>query len=193
MKFVKTTIKAAPEFKLWKNGDLVAEFTTKEKMMEASNNQDFEAAKEYRDLIASINHVAGNQKIVTHKFEDRDIIAYAFDEGETVVVVFFVRNGKLIGRENFYMKTGENDGKDILTNFIKQYYIGTPFIPHQVLVQEEIDEPELIAKMLSRNLNYTVQIANPKKGKKENDVERQKKSAYWYSDEDQEERIKKII
>ena len=148
-----------------------------EKMMEASNNQDFEAAKEYRDLIASINHVAGNQKIVTHKFEDRDIIAYDSLEGETVVVVFFVRNGKLIGRENFYMKTDENDGKEILTNFIKQYYIGTPFIPHQILVQEEVDEPELISEMLSRNLNYTVQIANPKKGKKEKLVELAKKNA----------------
>ena len=146
------------------------------KMIEASNVQDFEAAKEYRDLIASINHVAGNQKIVTHKFEDRDIIAYAHEGDEAVVLVFFVRNGKLIGKEHFYVKQGDA-GKDILTNFIKQYYIGTPFIPHQILVQEEVDEPELIAKMLSRNLNYTVKITNPKKGQKEKLVELAKKNA----------------
>ena len=147
-----------------------------EKMKAASDAQDFEAAKDYRDLIASINHVAGNQKIVTHKFEDRDIIAYSKEDNEAVVVVFFVRNGKLIGRDHFYMKQFDA-GKDILTNFIKQYYIGTPFIPHQILVQEEIEEPELISEMLSRNLNYTVDIANPKKGKKEKLVELAQKNA----------------
>ena len=174
-----------------------------DKMMAASSEQNFEEAKDYRDLINSIYHVAGNQKITTHKFEDRDIIAYAYDEGEAVVQVFFVRNGKLIGRDHFYMKienpnvdtrsvvkTNEENqesliinknkneiGKDILTNFIKQYYVGTPFVPHQLLVQEEIDELELVTEMLSRNLNYTVKIEHPKKGQKEKLVELARKNA----------------
>ena len=149
-----------------------------EKMQEASANLDFEKAMECRDLINSINHVAGNQKITTHQFEDRDIIAYAEEGNDAVVQVFFVRNGKLIGREHFYLTTVPGDtGKDILTSFIKQYYIGTPFIPRELLVQEEVEEPELLSQLLSRNQNYTVRIVNPKKGSKEKLVELAAKNA----------------
>ena len=149
-----------------------------EKMQEASANLDFERAMECRDLINSINHVAGNQKITTHQFEDRDIIAYAEEGNDAVVQVFFVRNGKLIGREHFYLTTVPGDtGKDILTSFIKQYYIGTPFIPRELLVQEEVEEPELLSQLLSRNQNYTVRIVNPKKGSKEKLVELAAKNA----------------
>ena len=149
-----------------------------EKMQEASAELDFEKAMEYRDLINSINHVAGNQKITSHQFEDRDIIAYAEEGNDAVVQVFFVRNGKLIGREHFYLTTVPGDtGKDILTSFIKQYYIGTPFIPRELLVQEEVEEPELLSQLLSRNQNYTVRIVNPKKGSKEKLVELAAKNA----------------
>lgn len=149
-----------------------------EKMQEASANLDFEKAMECRDLINSINHVAGNQKITTHQFEDRDIIAYAEEGNDAVVQVFFVRNGKLIGREHFYLTTVPGDtGKDILTSFIKQYYIGTHFIPRELLVQEEVEEPELLSQLLSRNQNYTVRIVNPKKGSKEKLVELAAKNA----------------
>ena len=92
-----------------------------EKMQAASAELDFEKAMEYRDLINSINHVAGNQKITTHQFEDRDIIAYAEEGSDAVVQVFFVRNGKLIGREHFYLTTAPGDtGKEILTSFKSQ-------------------------------------------------------------------------
>lgn len=149
-----------------------------EQMKEASANLDFEKAMECRDLINSINHVAGNQKITTHQFEDRDVVAYAEEGNDAVVQVFFVRNGKLIGREHFYLTTAPGDsGKDILTSFIKQYYIGTPFIPRELLVQEEVDEPELLSELLSRNQNYTVRIVNPKKGQKEKLVELASKNA----------------
>ena len=149
-----------------------------EKMQEASAQLDFEKAMEYRDLINSIYHVAGNQKITTHKFEDRDIIAYAEEGNDAVVQVFFVRNGKLIGRDHFYLTTVPGDtGTDIITSFIKQYYIGTPFIPHQLLVQEEVEEAELLSQMLSRNQNYTVKIVHPKKGSKERLVELAAKNA----------------
>lgn len=149
-----------------------------EKMQVASAELDFEKAMEYRDLINSINHVAGNQKITSHQFEDRDIIAYAEEGNDAVVQVFFVRNGKLIGREHFYLTTVPGDtGKDILTSFIKQYYIGTPFIPRELLVQEEVEEPDLLSQLLSRNQNYTVKIVNPKKGSKEKLVELAAKNA----------------
>lgn len=149
-----------------------------EKMQAASAELDFEKAMEYRNLINSINHVAGNQKITTHNFEDRDIIAYAEEGNDAVVQVFFVRNGKLIGREHFYLTTAIGDnGGDIIASFIKQYYIGTPFIPRELLVQEEVAEPELLSQLLSRNQNYTVKIVNPKKGSKEKLVELAAKNA----------------
>lgn len=149
-----------------------------QKMQSASAELDFEKAMEYRNLINSINHVAGNQKITTHNFEDRDIIAYAEEENDAVVQVFFVRNGKLIGREHFYLTTAVGDtGRDIIASFIKQYYIGTPFVPRELLVQEEVDEPELLSRLLSRNQNYTVKIVNPKKGSKEKLVELAAKNA----------------
>lgn len=149
-----------------------------EKMKKASEDLDFEKAMEYRDMINSIHHVAGNQKVTTHNFEDRDIIAYAEEGNDAVVQVFFVRNGKLIGREHFYLTTVPGDtGKDIITSFIKQYYIGTPFIPRELLVQEEVDEPELLSEFLSRNQSYMVRIVHPKKGSKEKLVELAKKNA----------------
>lgn len=149
-----------------------------EKMEKVSSEQDFEQAMEYRDLIYSIMHVAGNQKMTTKHFEDRDIIAYASEGNEAVVQVFFVRNGKLIGRDHFYINNVKDEsGSSILTSFIKQHYIGTPFIPHQLLVQEEVDEVELLTEMLSRNQNYTVKIVNPKKGQKEKLVELAEKNA----------------
>lgn len=149
-----------------------------EKMQQASAELDFEKAMECRDLINSINHVAGNQKITTHNFEDRDIIAYAEEGNDAVVQVFFVRGGKLIGREHFYLTTVPGDtGRDIVTSFIKQYYIGTPFIPRELLVQVEVEEPELLSQLLSRNQNYKVRIVNPKKGSKEKLVELAAKNA----------------
>lgn len=148
------------------------------KMMEASEALDFEKAMEYRDLIQSINHVAGDQKITTHQFEDRDILAYAEEGNDAVVQLFFVRNGKLIGREHFYLKTAPGDtGTDILTSFVKQYYSGTPFIPRELLVQEEIEDAELISQWLSKNQNFKLKIVHPKKGSKEKLVELAKRNA----------------
>lgn len=148
------------------------------KMQQASEKLDFEKAMEYRDLISSINHVAGNQKITTHQFEDRDIIGYAEEGNDAVVQVFFVRNGKLIGREHFYMTTVPGDtGKDIITSFIKQYYGGTPFIPKELFVAADVEDEELISKWLSRNQNFTVKIVKPKKGQKEKLVELANKNA----------------
>ena len=107
-----------------------------------------------------------------------NIIGYAEEGNDAVVQVFFVRNGKLIGREHFYMNTVPGDtGMDIVTNFIKQYYVGTPFIPRELFVPTEIEDEELISKWLSRNQNFMVKIVKPKKGQKEKLVELANKNA----------------
>ena len=157
------------------------------KMQEASDALDFEKAMEYRDLINSIAHVAGSQKVTTHGFEDRDIIAYAKDGYEAVVQVFFVREGKLIGREHFYLKCNPEDGGgEILSSFIKQYYGGTPFIPHELMVQEEIEDKDVITEWLSSNRKFTVKIVNPKKGDKEKLMELARKNAKILLDQNRE-------
>ena len=145
------------------------------KMYDASHDMNYEKAAEYRDLITSVKSVAQKQKITSEEGLDRDVIAYAADGNDAVVQVFFIRGGKVLGREHFFVRIAMEE--DILTSFIKQYYIGTPFIPNQLLVQEEVDEPELLSEMLSRNQNYKVKIVNPKKGSKEKLVELAAKNA----------------
>ena len=149
-----------------------------EKMQEASANLDFEKAMECRDLINSINHVAGNQKITTHQFEDRDIIAYAEEGNDAVVQVFFIREGKLLGRDHFHMSVAEGDGKsEIISQFMKQYYGGTPYIPNVIMIQEEIDDSDIIADWLSKIKKRKVSVVTPKKGDKEKLVELAYKNA----------------
>ena len=101
-----------------------------EKMTQASENLEFEDAIRYRDLYNSVKSVAQKQKITDSNGEDKDILALAKDETDAVVQVFFVRDGKLIGREHFYMTHVEGyDTAQILLDFVKQFYAGTPYIP----------------------------------------------------------------
>lgn len=103
-----------------------------EKMMAASEEMQFEKAIEYRDLLNSVKQIAQKQKITHNDGEDKDIIALAADDRDAVVQVFFIRDGKLIGRDHFYVKIGNEDTKEqILTTFVKQFYSGTPFIPRR--------------------------------------------------------------
>lgn len=159
----------------------------KNKMETASANMDFEEAARYRDLINSINHVAGKQKITTYQFEDRDIIGYAADDLEAVVQVFFVRGGKLIGREHFYLTIAPGDnGSDIITSFVKQYYDGTPYVPRELFTQEEVADADLIEKWLSDIHNMKIRIVTPKKGQKHKLVELASKNARLLLDQDRE-------
>ena len=122
-----------------------------EKMRTASETMEFEKAIEYRDLLESVRKVAQKQKITSQSMEDRDIIAMAKDECDAVVQVFFVRDGKLIGREHFHMNlTGSESKAEILNSFVKQFYAGTPFVPHEIWVQEELEDAEVIASFLTR-------------------------------------------
>ena len=142
------------------------------KMYEASEKMEFEDAAKYRDLIQSVKKIGERQKITDHPGEDKDIIAAAMEDADAVVQVFFVRDGKLIGRDHFYMKSapGENR-KGILSSFLKQFYAGTPFIPKEIMLQEEVEDMELIAKWLESRKGKKVRISVPKKGTKEKLVE----------------------
>ena len=142
------------------------------KMYEASEKMEFEDAAQYRDLIQSVKKIGERQKISDHPGEDKDIIAAAMEDADAVVQVFFVRDGKLIGRDHFYMKSapGENR-KGILSSFLKQFYAGTPFIPKEIMLQEEVEDMELIAKWLESRKGKKVRISVPKKGTKEKLVE----------------------
>lgn len=148
------------------------------KMQEASDNLDFERAKEYRDLLFSVRQVAQKQKITDTAGEDKDIIAMAKDEKSVIIQVFFVRNGKIVGREHFYMKHAEgSEDADIVKSFVMQFYAGTPFIPRELLVPFELEDKELIEQWLTDKRGGRMRITIPQKGKKEKLVELAEKNA----------------
>lgn len=148
------------------------------KMLEASEKLEYEEAAEYRDQLNSVKSVAQKQKITSHEFEDRDIIAYSADGPDAVVQVFFIRQGKLLGREHFHLTTAlQNSGSELLSSFIKQYYAGTPYIPRQLLVQQDIEDANIIEQWLTKKKGQKVSIKSPKKGEKEKLVELAKKNA----------------
>lgn len=158
-----------------------------EKMMQASDEMDFEKAIEYRELLGSVRQIAQKQKITSSGMEDRDIIAMAKDERDAVVQVFFVREGRLIGREHFHVNIATaEDSSQILTSFVKQFYAGTPFIPRELLVQEELEDGEVISRWLSGKRGQKVRIVTPKKGEKERLVELAAKNAALVLSQDKE-------
>lgn len=157
------------------------------KMKAAAEALDFESAAEYRDLYNSVKQVAQKQKITDSVGEDKDIIALYRDEAEAVVQVFFVRDGKLIGREHYYMThVSENDKAAILENFVKQFYAGTPFIPRELMLQYEIEDCGLIEKWLSQRKGGRVYIRVPKIGSKEKLVELAAQNAKHILEQDRE-------
>ena len=158
-----------------------------EKMRTASETMEFEKAIEYRDLLDSVKKVAQKQKITSQSMEDRDIIAMAKDERDAVVQVFFVRDGKLIGREHFHMNlTGSESKAEILNSFVKQFYAGTPFVPHEIWVQEELEDAEVIASFLTARRGQKVRFVVPKMGEKERLVELAEKNAKMVLSQDKE-------
>lgn len=149
-----------------------------EKMQKASEEMRYEDAMEYRDLINSIRKIGERQKITGYGQEDRDIIAVAMDDSEdlrdqdAVVQVFFIRDGRLIGRDHFYLRVAKGDTKaQVLSSFLKQFYAGTPFIPSEIMLQSEIEDADIIEEWLSGRRKQKVHIRVPKKGTKEKLVE----------------------
>ena len=170
------------------NGDYNTELKRlKEKMTEASENLEFEEAIRYRDLYTNVKRISERQKITDSDGEDKDIIAMAKDNEDAIVQVFFVRAGKLIGREHFYMtKVSECTNAEILSDFVKQYYSGTPFIPKELLLQEEIEDKEVVESYVSMKRGGKVKISIPKKGKKEKLVELASENAALVLSKDRE-------
>ncbi len=143
-----------------------------QKMIEASEQLEFEKAIEYRELLNSVKQIAQKQKITDSRGEDRDILAVAKDAEDAVVQVFFIRGGKLIGRDHFFLRNvSEHSKGEILESFMKQFYVGTPFIPGEIMVQEELAEQSLLEEWLTKKREHKVHIRVPKKGEKEKLVE----------------------
>ena len=158
-----------------------------EKMLDASENLEFEKAIEYRELLASVQKIAQKQKITDTAGDDRDIIAMASEGEDAVVQVFFIRGGRLIGRDHFYLKIAENDTKsEILSSFIKQFYAGAPYIPAELMLPEEIEDQEIIEEWLTTRREHKVRLRIPKKGTKEKLVELAQKNAQMVLKNDKE-------
>lgn len=143
-----------------------------EKMNAASEELEFERAIEYRELISSVKKVAQKQKITDSSGEDRDVLAVASNEEDAVVQVFFIRGGRLIGRDHFYLRITKGESpSEILNSFIMQYYAGTPFIPGELMLQAEVQDRQVLEEWLTSKRGQKVTIKVPKKGSKEKLVE----------------------
>lgn len=157
------------------------------KMQKASENLAFEEAAGCRDLLQAVEKLAQKQKASDTDAVDRDIIAFATAGEEAVVQVFFIREGKMLGREHFYLTGVENEERSaIITNFIKQFYAGTPYIPRELLLSEEPQEKELLEEWLSTKRGFKVYLRIPKKGEKERLVELAEKNASMVLQQDSE-------
>ena len=157
------------------------------KMAEASQAMEFEKAIEYRELLGSVKQIAQKQKITNTDGEDKDIIALASDDTDAVVQVFFIRSGKIIGRDHFHVRVGsEESTSDILVNFVKQFYSGTPYIPREIMLQEPIEDIPVLEEWLSAKRGRRVYIRIPQKGMKEKLVELAAKNASLVLNQDKE-------
>ncbi len=174
------------------NGNFKPILTLLEKrMMEASDNLDFEKAIEERELLNSVKQVAQKQKITASDGEDKDVIAIASQDQDAVVQVFFIRGGRMIGRDHFFLRVAPHDSRGtILNSFVKQFYSGTPFIPKEIMIQDKIEDQEVMAQWLSGRRGGKVTFTVPQKGKKEKMIELAVKNAEMVLTQDKE-RIKR--
>ena len=157
------------------------------KMMAASDEMDFETAAMYRELLFSVRHMEERQKMVDNGMENRDIVALAADWKDAIVQIFFVREGKLIGRDHFHVRVAEGDSEEqILSDFLKQFYSGTPFLPKEIFVQQELSEAPLIEEWLSTRAGHKVSLVTPKRGEKHKLMELAEKNAHMVLEQDKE-------
>ena len=157
------------------------------KMMDASDDLDFEKAIEYRELLGSVKQIQQKQKITNTGGEDRDIIALAKEYRDAVVQIFFIRGGKLIGRDHFYLRVAAGDeDTEILSSFIKQFYAGTPYIPGEIFLPVTLPEQDILEEWLGKKRNGRVHLRAPKKGEKEKLVELATKNAQMVLEKDRE-------
>lgn len=157
------------------------------KMNHASAEMEFEKAIEYRELLSSVKQIAQKQKITNTDDEDKDIIALAADDVDAVVQVFFIRGGKIIGRDHFHVRVGTEETKsDILATFIKQFYSGTPFLPREIILQEVMEEKEVLEAWLTSKRGHKVSLHTPQKGMKNKLVDLAARNAQLILDQDKE-------
>src|SRR5699024_8318360 len=151
----------------------------------------FEDAAEYRNLIESVRRIGEHQKITGSSGTDRDVVALAVDRDDAVAQIFFIRDGKLIGRDHSYPRVAAGEERsDILQSFLKQFYAGTPFIPKELMLSDEVEEREILEEWLGRKRGQRVYIRVPKKGTKEKLVELAQHNAQIILNQDRE-RLKK--
>ena len=154
------------------NGNYVQLRKELEEKMKAAELE-FETAAKYRDLAESITKIAQQQKITdSSSLNDRDVIASAIEGADAVVQVFFVREGKLIGRDHYHVSVAGGDTEaDVLSSFVKQYYAGTPFLPGEIYIPCELEDMEVIGSWLTKKRGKKVEILVPKRGRKEKMLE----------------------
>lgn len=150
----------------------------RERMMAASSALDFEKAAEYRDLMKQVESLHQEQKADDSVTEERDIVAYAAEKEHVVISVFFERNGRLVGREHHYLSQAEEqEPAAFLGEFMKQFYDGLPYIPKEIVIEEEPEEKELLETWLGTKRGRNVHIRIPKIGGKEHLVKLAKQNA----------------
>ena len=158
-----------------------------DQMMEASEAMAYEKAIEYRDLIQSIKQITEKQKVTSSQMEDKDVIGLARAGNEAVVQVFFIRNGRLIGRDHYYLTGVENESRsEVITSFVKQFYGESPYVPRELMLPEAMEDEEIILQWLALKRGQKVFVRVPKKGQKERLVELACKNALDILNKDSE-------
>ncbi|MBZ2175922.1 excinuclease ABC subunit UvrC [Schnuerera sp. xch1] len=148
------------------------------KMKKASENLDFESAAKYRDQINSLNIILEKQKVVSSNIVDQDVVGMARGIDEVCIQVFFIRSGKIMGREHFILSdTFNDDRQEILSSFVKQFYLGTAYVPKEILIEERIKDMEAVSKWLSEKRGNKVNLRVPKRGEKSKLMEMVRKNA----------------
>ena len=142
------------------------------RMLDASERMEYEEAATWRDLKNSVSQIAQKQKITSSDGEDKDVIAVKMDGSDAVAQVFFIRQGRLIGRDHFFLRIAPHDSQNIvISSFMKQFYSGTPFIPREIMIPCEIEDQSVLEEWLGKRKGQKVHIKVPKKGTREKLVE----------------------
>ena len=164
----------------------------RKRMDESSEHLDFEKAAMYRDLIMSVRSVSEKQKITAHDGEDRDVIALNRDKEDAAVVIFFIREGRLIGRDHYILShvAEESEDPEVLNDFLGQFYTGTPFVPKEIMLETDVPDRDVLERFLSEKRGGKVSILIPRAGQKERLVELAHRNAGMIM-ENSRERIKR--
>ena len=139
----------------------------KQEMEEASKKFEYEKAAYIRDKILAIDNISKRQKVSNLSENDIDVIGIAKSSYQVCVEMFFIRNSKMIGRKHYFLANmQEEEDSEILSSFIKQYYVGNPILPHKIMIKENIEDKDIIEKSLTEQAGRKVEIKTPQKGEK---------------------------